>query len=381
MDSRDPASLDPQYVRDLEDFRYALDQTAIVAITDVRGTIRYVNDKFCEISGYSREELLGRDHRLINSGYHAKRFIRDLWRTIASGQVWRGELRNRAKDGSFYWVDTTIVPFLDAGGKPRQYVAVRYDITARKLAEQRLVDQASLARLGEMAAVVAHEVRNPLAGLRGALQILLQRLPPDRTEHGVVGEMIRRLDALNERVSDLLRYAKPRTPQLTRVALKTLVESTATALGRDAAMHAVEVGVAGADVMALGDPELLREVFLNLLMNAAQAMDGRGTVRVRVDAGANALVRVADAGPGMPADVQAKVFEPFFTTKRSGTGLGLSIVRRLIELQNGSVEIESTGSGGTTVLVSLPLDISAERVSARPSPARTSRSGSESDRG
>ena len=149
----------------LEEIRYALDQAAIVAVTDQRGVITYVNEKFCEISGYTRDELLGQDHRIINSGYHPKEFIRGLWRTIAQGQVWRGELRNRAKNGSIYWMDTTIVPLLNADGKPRQYLAIRSDITQRKAMEQQLADQAALATLGEFAAVVAHEVRNPLAGL------------------------------------------------------------------------------------------------------------------------------------------------------------------------------------------------------------------------
>lgn len=339
----------------LGETQYALDQSALVCATDLEGTLVHVNDRFCERAGYARDELLGRNQRLLNSGTHAASFFAELWATVQSGKSWRGEICNRAKDGTLYWLDTTIVPLCDQHGKPRRYLAIRHDVTARRCAEARLREQAALARLGEMAAVVAHEVKNPLTGISGALQIIGERLPPDSRDRKIVADIRARIASLNDSVCDLLLYARPRAPNRTAVDVQAVLRETASLVSQDPTMKAVTVEVAGDHSVLSADPAMLREVFLNLVLNAGQAMNGQGCVRVEArDRGSRCEVAVIDRGPGIPADLRDRVFEPFFTTRSRGTGLGLAIVRRTVEVHGGEITLGETSGGGTTMMVVLP---------------------------
>jgi PAS domain S-box-containing protein len=342
--------------RQLSDLKRALDHAAIVAITDVSGKITYVNEKFSEISGYSKEELIGQDHRLVNSGYHSKAFIRDLWRTIAGGRVWHGELRNRAKDGHFYWVDTTIVPFLDDRGKPYQYIAIRADITARKIAEETLVKQAALAQLGQMAAVVAHEVRNPLAGIKGAMQILAARRQTGDPELAVMRDIVARVDSLGDLINDLMIFARPRPLRVETHDLRGVVDEAIVMVRRDPASASVEIAVHGETVSLTVDSELIRATLLNLLLNAVQAVGAGGRIEVTtIVTGESASVEIADNGPGIPVEIRTRVLEPFFTTKARGGGLGLPIACRTAELHGGVLTIACPDACGTVVTLTLPV--------------------------
>jgi PAS domain S-box-containing protein len=341
----------------LADLKRALDHAAIVATTDVSGKITYVNDKFCVISGYSREELLGQDHRIINSGLHAKEFMRDLWVTIANGRVWHGEIRNRAKDGHFYWVDTTIVPFLNDRGHPYQYIAIRADITARKAAEAQLVQQAALAQVGQMAAVVAHEVKNPLAGIKGVVQVLLSRRQPADPEIAVLRDIVARIDALDDLIQDVMMYARPRAPRLSTVDLRHVIDDAVTILRRDPIASTIDIGVDGEGGPITVDPDLLRAALVNLLLNAAQAINGQGQVRISSTFGDRRWsVEVCDNGPGIPMDIREQVIEPFFTTKARGGGLGLPIAKRVAELHGGTLTLTFPARGGTSVTIAAPID-------------------------
>ncbi|MDX6613671.1 MAG: two-component system, sporulation sensor kinase [Blastocatellia bacterium] len=366
-------------LKELADIKFALDQSTIVAITDQRGIINYVNDQFCRISKYSREELLGQDHRIINSRYHREEFIRNLWTTIAAGQVWKGEIRNRAKDGTVYWVDTTIVPFLDADGKPYQYVAVRHDITQRKLAEEQVLKQAAelqraaqLSFVGELAAGLAHEIKNPLAGIQGVVDILIRRRDKNDPEREALEGVRHEVQRIDRTVRALLDRARPR---LVSVRATSLMEIVARAVNL-ARAQSTNDGVTGrgveleftppsSPIIIPVDPAQIEDAVLNLIINAIEATNGDGQVNIRVaesnddraaEFSGEALVEISDNGRGIGEEDLERIFNPFFTTRPGGTGLGLPAVRRIARAHGGRVIVKSTPGNGSTFTLYLPLN-------------------------
>jgi PAS domain S-box-containing protein len=364
-------------MKEVADVKFALDQSTIVAITDQRGIINFVNDEFCRISKYRRGELLGQDHRIINSGFHPKDFIRDLWTTIASGQVWKGELRNRSKDDSIYWVDTTIVPFLNSDGKPYQYVAIRHDITQLKQAEEKIRQQAAelqraaqLSLIGEMAAGLAHEVKNPLAGIQGAVDILIRRRAandPEREALEGVRHEVQRIDAT---VRALLDRARPRSITPTRTSLTEVTQravdlARAQIVGKPAFDKSrIQFQPPEDDIVITVDALQIEDAVLNLVINAIEAIDNDGLVviSIRISENTNdealsdeAVIEVTDDGRGISEEDLKKIFNPFFTLTTGGTGLGLPAVRRIARLHGGRVEVNSAPGEGSTFTLHLPL--------------------------
>jgi signal transduction histidine kinase len=240
-------------------------------------------------------------------------------------------------------------------GGERKFTGIVHDLGARVRIEEQLREKTALARLGEMAAVIAHEVKNPLAGVRGAIQVIGGRLPPDSKDALMIKEIVTRIDALNELMKDLLLFARPPQPRPEVVEIGALVAATAEFLRDDPAIKNVDVTVEGSVPPILADAELLKIVLVNLLVNSAHAMQGRGTIRVSLASiGDTCQIAIGDSGPGIPVEIRQKIFTPFFTTKARGSGLGLVTAKRLVEAHHGSISVDCPLGGGTTVTVLLP---------------------------
>lgn len=366
-------------LKELADIKFALDQSTIVAITDQRGIITFVNDEFCRISKYSRDELLGQDHRIINSGYHSTDFIRDLWTTIASGQVWKGELKNRASDKSIYWVDTTIVPFLNSEGKPYQYVAIRHDITQLKLAEEQIRQQAAelkraaqLSIIGELAAGLAHEIKNPLAGIQGVVDILIRRREANDPEREALEGVRHQVERIDATVRALLDRAHPRGHEPAHISLTELTQdavniATAQLTGKTVFDGRVRIEFEPPvnDIVVTADASQIEDAVLNLIVNAIEAIENEGRVMVSIrqadaideESPSEAVIEVSDNGRGIGEEDLARIFDPFFTKTEGGTGLGLPAVRRIARLHGGGVEVKSVLGEGSIFKLRLPITL------------------------
>lgn len=345
-------------MRQLADLKYAIEESSIVAITDQQGTIQYVNDRFCQISKYSREELLGQDHRIINSGEHPKEFFRDLWKTIGQGKVWKGEIRNRAKDGAYYWVDTTIVPFVNDQGKPYQYVSIRNDITDRKMTEELMRNSERLTIVSQLAAGVAHEIRNPLTALKRIVRMLGSKENLyDAAEYFPV--ILSELDRIDFIMNEYLMLAKPQVVNFSEKRVSYMLESIVKLLTVHASMNNIRVVTElDPDLPIINcDENQLKQVFINLAKNALEAMPNGGKLLIQAQQPDpdHILVRFADEGVGIPEEVLAKLGEPFFTTKEKGTGLGLMVSFRIVESHHGTLTFKSQSGQGTTAEILLPV--------------------------
>jgi two-component system, LuxR family, sensor kinase FixL len=329
-----------------------------IIVIDSRGRIEAFNPAAERLFGYAEREAIGEDVTLLMPAPYRDEHDRYLERYQREGDarvigIGR-EVPGRHRDGTIIPLHLSVGEMVVDG--ERKFTGMLHDLSARKRVEQQLSEQASLAKIGEMAAVLAHEIRNPLAGIRGAMQVMAARHEPASQEAMVTREIIARVDTLSELMQDLLLYARPPKPRPGPVDLERLLRSIADFLGRDPEVHGVRITLEGTAPLVRADAELLKIVFQNLLINGAHAMSGRGELTVRLgESGEGGAVAFADAGPGIPADIREKIFTPFFTTKVRGTGLGLPTAKRLIEAQGGSIQVDCPPSGGTTVTVQLPV--------------------------
>ena len=339
-----------------------------IIVIDGRGRIEAFNPAAVRLFGYPDGDVIGKNVSLLMpSPYrdehdaYLNRYQREgNARIIGIGR----EVDGRHRDGTIVRLHLSVGEMLVAGEK--KFVGMLHDLTARKRMEQQLSEQQSLAKIGEMAAVLAHEIRNPLAGIRGAMQVMAARYEPGSKEGMVTKEIIARVDTLSELMQDLLLYARPPKPRPAPVDLKRLIQTIVELLSRDPDVSGMQVSVEGSAPLAHADPELLKIVFQNLLINGAHAMAGRGELHVRLTGtGQLSSVAFTDHGPGIPADIRDKIFTPFFTTKVRGTGLGLPTARRLVEAQGGTIAVECPPDGGTTVLVQVPV------LTSQPDPGST----------
>ncbi len=368
--------------RALANQKFALDQHAIVSVTDRDGKLIYANDRFCEVLGYPREEVLGKRHSAVKSGIHGAEIYRDLWRTIAGGQVWQGELCNRTRDGRLRWFSSTIVPLAGPDGRPEEYIGISADISALKEAQaalSRAKDAAEAANRAksDFLANMSHEIRTPMNGIIGMASLALDT-PLDDEQREYVGIVKSSAEALLTIINDILDFSKVEAGKLVVESVPFDVRRAIGEAMRSLELPAREKGLLlvtriDEDLPAelVGDSGRLRQVLVNLVGNAIKfTQHGRVEVEARVLAGAGEMatleVAVRDTGIGIAPDKLGHIFDAFtqedtsITRRYGGTGLGLTICKRLVELMGGRIRVESEAGRGST----FTFAVSMRRVSA-----------------
>ncbi len=363
---------------EVDNYKYALDQSTILAITDPAGKITSVNDKFCEMSKYTRDEVIGANHRILNSGHHPLEFFREMWECINNGKVWQGEVKNRAKDGETYWVDTTITPFLDDKGEVTQFIATRYNITKRKKDEEALIKakmyaEDSLKIKDEFIANMSHEIRTPMNAVIGFTDLLMET-ELNSTQVNYLDTVKKSSELLLSLINDILDLSKldagkvvlENVPYNLKQTLKKvfhLMEWNANEKGLDFNLSIDE----DVHLNFIGDPTRLEQIFLNLLSNGIKFTDEGGVfmnVSTKYDTSdfASISFRVWDTGVGVPAEKLDKIFDLFNQGDQKevkkivgGNGLGLTIVKGLTERLGGTVKVHSDLNKGTSFELIIPL--------------------------
>lgn len=361
-----------QTLKEISDYKYALDESSILAVTDQKGIIKHANHNFCRISKYSIDELIGQDHRIINSGYHSKDFIRNLWVTISNGRIWRGELKNKAKDGTYYWVDTTIVPFLNDKGKPYQYVAIRADITQRKHAEEslKLLNEELERRVKErteeiesFSYSVSHDLRAPLRAVNGYARILEEEYSSSFDDEGkrLLEEVQLNAKKMGILIDDLLSFSRLGRKEIEKslIDMNKLVELALKEVNQSTSHHAEIIIEDLLPVMA--DHALMEHVMINLISNAIKYSSKKEKPQIKISSeriGEELQYSITDNGIGFNMEYAHKLFGVFqrlhSADEFDGTGVGLAIVKRIILKHNGSITAEGKEGEGATFCFRLP---------------------------
>ena len=342
--------------KELLDIKHALDESSIVGMVDQDCSFIFVNENFCKISKYNQEELIGQHHRVLDSGYHSKDFFENLRKKVAFGQVWKGDIKSKAKDGSYYWVQTTIVPFLDEQGRPYQFAAIQNDITEQKNSEELLLRSEKLSVIGELAAGVAHEIRNPLTTIKGFLEFLKVDESDDKKKF-YFNLLLEEVERINFIAGEFMLLAKPQAVHLSENKITPVIQKVIKFLESEFNLNNIVISLDydNEDLMIKCEESQLKQVFINLIKNAIEAMPEGGNITISVkEKQEKVQIIFKDEGIGIPeVDIQ-KIGDPFYTTKENGNGLGLMVSFKIIQNHNGTIHIDSEENNGTTCTVTLP---------------------------